>query len=81
MSGEATVSPSKRSGAGRPYDHGKRRRSLRQEGRTDIRVTIPGEVLTAAGIDPHGPAPFYRLSGYKRSRNGHTVIVSLYTEA
>lgn len=66
--------------AGRPYNAGLRRKALRQAGRTDIRVTIPGEVLADAGIDPHGEAPYYRLTGYQRSKNGHTIIVTLYRE-
>jgi hypothetical protein len=36
--------------------------------------------LTAAGIDPLEPPPFYRTHGFQRSRNAGSVIVSLYRE-
>lgn len=66
--------------AGRPYDSGQRRRGLRRRAETGISVYIPGEVLESAGFEPGAPPPWYRLAGYKRSRNGSTVIVSLYRE-
>ncbi len=65
---------------GRPVDHGARRRSVRRARRTGVVVYIPGEVLEAAGIDPRADPPYYRVAGYQRSANGHTVIVSLYRE-
>ena len=43
-------------------------------------VYLTAEVLRAAGIDPDAAPPLYRCVGYKRSANGHTVMVSLYTE-
>lgn len=65
---------------GRPYDSGQRRRGRRAGAQTGISVYIPGEVLEAAGFAQGDPPPWYRLAGYKRSRNGSTVIVSLYRE-
>jgi hypothetical protein len=66
--------------AGRPYDSGLRRRGRRRATETGIAVYIPGEVLEAAGFARDDPPPWYRLAGHKRSRNGSTVIVSLYRE-
>jgi hypothetical protein len=43
-------------------------------------VYIPAEELVAAGFSPDEPPPFYRVHGYKRSRNAGSVIVSLYRE-
>lgn len=64
-----------------PYsDRGMRRQATRGGRDKGCRVYIPAEELKAAGFDPNGPAPFYRTTGYKRSANGHTVIVSLYKE-
>jgi len=40
-------------------------------------VYIPAEVLEAAGFDPDATV-WYSLRGYRRSKNGRTVIVSLY---
>jgi hypothetical protein len=42
-------------------------------------VYIPGDVLDAAGYTSD-PPPWYRLSGYRRSANAGSVIVSLYRE-
>lgn len=65
--------------AGR-YDALERRRSNRSQRERGCWVYIPAEELQRAGIDPRGPAPFYRTTGYQRSANGHTVIVNLYRE-
>jgi hypothetical protein len=65
--------------AGR-YDALARRRASRAQRERGCWVYIPAEELAKAGIDPHGPAPWYRTVGYRRSANGHSVIVSLYRE-
>jgi hypothetical protein len=78
----ARESPSKpRERAGRPYDAAARNRAQRKPRYRGVTVYIPADVLEAAGIDPDDGQPiFYRLAGYRRSRNGHSVIVSLYRE-
>lgn len=43
-------------------------------------VYITAEVLAAAGFAPDDPPPFYVCKGYRRSKNGRSVIVSLYSE-
>lgn len=48
--------------AGR-YDAGQRRRSLRRGRERGCWLYIPAEELQRAGIDPAGPAPFYRTWG------------------
>jgi len=62
------------------YDALARRRASRAQRERGCWVYIPAEELVRAGIDPHGPAPWYRTVGYRRSANGHSVIVSLYRE-
>lgn len=63
--------------AGR-YDAGERRQATRQGRQRGVYVYLPAVELRAAGIDPNGAAPLYRTHGYRRSANGHSVIVSLY---
>lgn len=63
------------------YDAAVRRRAQRAGQEKGCRIYVPAPVLLAAGIDPDGPAPYYRLRGYRRSKNGRTVIVTLYEEA
>lgn len=58
------------------YDHAARRRSQRRGRERGCSVYIPAEELAKAGIDPDGPAPFYRTWG--TSRGG--VMVRLYKE-
>jgi hypothetical protein len=41
---------------------------------------IDAEQLQRAGLDPQGEPPYYVSRGYQRSKNGHSVIVSLYRE-
>lgn len=57
-----------------------RKRSRRQRREKGCTVYIDMEQLRAAGLDPNDPPPYYTARGYQRSRNGHTVIVSLYRE-
>lgn len=78
---EAAVSPARAPrGRGRPYDPAARKRATRAGAEKGCRVYIPADVLIAAGFDPEGPPPFYRMVGHKRSRNAGSVIVSLYRE-
>jgi hypothetical protein len=43
-------------------------------------VYIDAEALAASGIPLDASPPYYKVRGYQRSRNGHSVIVSLYRE-
>ena len=45
--------------AGR-YDAHARRQSRRSGREKGVWIYVPAEELQAAGIDPNGPAPFYR---------------------
>ena len=62
------------------YDSQARRRAARTQRERGCWVYIPAEELRAAGIDPYGERPWYRLTGRQRSANGRSVIVSLYSE-
>lgn len=62
------------------YDTARRRKATRGGRDKGCRVYIPQEELERAGIDPNDPPPFYRVRGFRRSRNGCTAIVSLYRE-
>lgn len=60
------------------HDPAARRRATRGGRRKGCYVYIPAEQLAEAGIDPNGPAPYYRTwVGGNRPR----VIVNLYEEA
>lgn len=65
--------------AGR-YDALARRRANRSQRERGCWVYIPAEELQRAGIGATEPTPYYRTHGHRRSRNGHTVIVTLYRE-
>jgi len=65
------------SGAGR-YDKAERKQSTRKQREKGCRVYVTAEELRAAGFAPEAPPPFYRIHGYKRSKNAGSVIVSLY---
>jgi len=61
--------------AGR-HDQGARRRAARKQRERGCHLYIPAEQLVEAGIDPAGPAPWFKTwPGRKR-----TIIVQLYTE-
>jgi hypothetical protein len=67
------------------YDAARRKRAKRSGRETGCWAYISAEELERSGIDPEqvgvgNPAPFYRVRGFKRSRNGCTAIVSLYRE-
>lgn len=57
------------------YDQARRRRGRRKGRERGVWIFIPAEELEGAGIDPHGPAPFYRL--WHRPR---AVLVQLYRD-
>jgi hypothetical protein len=61
--------------AGR-HDIAERKRAQRHGREKGCRVNIAAEQLEAAGIDPNGPVPFYRVWAGKRGR----FIVTLYGE-
>lgn len=51
-----------------------RRQSKRSQRERGCWTYIPAEELVKVGIDPDGPAPFYRTWGYRRG----SVVVRLY---
>ncbi len=61
-------------------DTRERKRSARKQRERGCSLYIPAEVLVEAGLNPADPPPFYTVRGYRRSKNGHSVIVSLYRE-
>jgi hypothetical protein len=56
------------------YDASLRRQSKRTGREKGVWVYIPAEELVAAGIDPNGPAPFYRTWGARRG----SLLTRLY---
>jgi hypothetical protein len=56
------------------YDAARARQSLRRGRERGVWVFIPAVELRAAGIDPHAPAPTYRVWG----RRSGSVLVRLY---
>lgn len=68
-------------GADHRYDSARRRRSVRKGRERGVWVYVPISELAAAGIDPYADPPDYLTRGYRRSRHGHSVVVSLYGEA
>lgn len=62
------------------YDSAARRQSVRKGRERGCWVYIPAEELRKAGVDVDGPPPFFRTSGYQRSKSGRSVIVELYGE-
>lgn len=62
------------------HDPAARRQAKRSGREKGCWAYIPADVLSAAGIDPDGPAPFYRTWGYRRGPNSASVVVSLYRE-
>jgi hypothetical protein len=59
------------------YDAVARRQSKRTGRERGCWLYVPADELEKAGIDPHGPAPFYRTWGSPRG----SVMVRLYREA
>jgi hypothetical protein len=58
------------------YDSVRRRQAKRKQRERGAWLYVPAVELEAAGIDPSGPPPFYRIWP-KRKR---TLFVQLYTE-
>ena len=59
------------------YDEMKRRQGRRSGRERGVWLYVPAVELEAAGIDPKGPAPWYRIyRGRKRQ-----FLVQLYREA
>lgn len=58
------------------YDSGLRRQTQRRGRERGCWLYLPAEELVAAGIDPYGPAPFYRTWGTVRGG----VFVRLYAK-
>lgn len=52
------------------HDPAKRRRSQRAGKEKGVRIYIAAAELRAAGIDPHGPAPEYRVWPDTTKRGG-----------
>jgi hypothetical protein len=62
------------------HDHAARRRATRAQRQRGCSIYIPASDLVRAGIDPKAPPPWYRTAGFQRSRNGRSVMVSLYLD-
>ena len=59
------------------HDQARRKKALRKGRERGCSVYIAAEQLQEAGIDPNGPAPWYRIwVGKGRPR----FVVNLYTE-
>jgi hypothetical protein len=58
------------------YDHARRRRATRAGRQQGCSIYISADELRAAGYEPGGPVPFYRVWGTKRGG----VFVRLYRE-
>ena len=56
------------------YDHARRRQGKRTGRERGCWLYLPAEELEAAGFDPYGPPPFYRVWGSGRG----SVLVRLY---
>ena len=60
------------------YDPAKRRQAKRTGRERGVWVYLPATELEAAGIDPAGPAPFYRM--WSKTKAKRAVLVQLYVE-
>jgi len=58
------------------YDDAAARQSVRRGRERGVWVFVPARELRKAGIDPHGPAPTYRVWG----RRGGSVLARLYRD-
>jgi hypothetical protein len=58
------------------HDTAERKRALRKQRERGCSIYIAAELLEQAGIDPYGPAPFYRVWAGERGR----FVVTLYRE-
>lgn len=77
---QAAERPADASPSGRTYDQAERKQGKRSGREKGCWTYLPASVLVDAGLNPDDDPPFYRTVGFQRSRNGHTVIVSLYRE-
>ena len=48
------------------HDRAKRRKSQRKGAEKGCWIFVPASELAKAGVDPEGPAPFYRVWGSRR---------------
>jgi hypothetical protein len=58
-------------------DPARRKRATRAGRQRGCYIYIPAENLQAAGVDPAGPVPHYRVWGGRRG----SLLVTLYREA
>ena len=56
------------------FDQAEPRRGVRKQRERGCSVYISAELLAKAGIDPHGPAPMYRIWAGERGR----FVVTMY---
>ena len=63
----ATVAPGR-------FDQGEWKQALRKQRERGCSIYISAEQLAAMGIDPHGPAPQYRVWG---SQDRPRAVISL----
>lgn len=59
------------------YDRLSWRKAVRAGRQRGVTVFIPAAELRAAGIDPDGPAPEFRLAGMMSRKSSHRVIINL----
>jgi hypothetical protein len=67
------------------YDPARRRRGIRKGRERGAWIYVPAAELQAAGVDPSGDAPWYRLWAKPRRSSAPgaapgTVLVQLYAE-
>lgn len=62
------------------HDPARRRRTTRSGRERGCWAYIPADVLRDVGIDPDGPAPYFRTWAGPKRKNP-TVLVVLYQEA
>ena len=80
MGRETTGSPESRPAPPRQPDSARRRRTSRKQRERGVSLYITGAELVEAGFNPADDPPYYTVRGYQRSKNGRSVIVSLYRE-
>lgn len=54
------------------YDRARRKRAVRRGNERGAWIFVPAAELVKAGVDPHGPAPYYRVWGSSRKDGGGT---------
>ena len=58
------------------HDQGARRKAARKQRERGCHLYIPAEQLVACGIDPLGPAPWFKTWNGRKG----TILVQLYRE-